>query len=55
MKLKIVMPHKKYPVIIKIFLFPILSDKAPINNVVRVAVTADKLTIKAIDDGEALN
>ncbi|MBR2398062.1 MAG: hypothetical protein IKA97_04770, partial [Clostridia bacterium] len=48
-------PHRIYPTDINIFRFPTLSESAPINIVVKVAVTADAPTIKEISVAEALN
>ena len=49
------MPQAIYPAHIKIFRFPILSDRAPIRMVVRVAATALAVTIRAISEADARN
>ena len=54
-KAKIEIPQRIYPPHINSFRFPILSDRAPINTVVRVAVTADAATMLDISAADALN
>ena len=48
-------PQAMYPAHMKIFLFPIRSDRAPIRMVVSVAAIALAVTIRAISDAEARN
>ena len=48
-------PQAMYPAHIKIFRFPIRSDRAPIRMVVSVAAIALAVTIRAISDAKARN
>ena len=49
------MPHMIYPALMNAFLFPTLSDTAPIIMVVRAAVTALAMTMTEISAADAWN
>ena len=48
-------PQMMYPALMKAFLFPTLSDTAPMTMVVRAAVTALAITIAEMSAGAAWN
>ena len=54
-KARMEMPHRIYPPAMKILRRPSLSAKAPIRTVVKVAATAETITIREMSVSDALN